>query len=186
VLGAGLGATIKKEQSEETRYSKLKVVLSYIENHGDVGTIDAPGSYFKGTLPMAWGPLGASEGDIVYFGGSTDRTVVGLGGSMSHIIGTHKGAEQAILMGSALPDLVSVLTSTPAIGRLLGRSADPASMALLGGVTALAEMKGPKQPVEFLAKTLLHGPVPERKRPAGENAPTYVVLGTPMYVALAG
>ncbi len=33
------------------------VVVNYIENNMDVGTIDQPKTYFKGSLPMSWGPL---------------------------------------------------------------------------------------------------------------------------------
>lgn len=54
-LGAGLGATIKQIQSEETRYSKLRLVVEYVEKHLDVGWIDGPETYFKGSLPMSWG-----------------------------------------------------------------------------------------------------------------------------------
>src|SRR2546430_8272052 len=40
LVAAEVGATIKSASSEETRYSKLKIVAKYIEEHENVGTID--------------------------------------------------------------------------------------------------------------------------------------------------
>src|SRR5436309_3024639 len=57
LLGAEANIVAKNDQSNETRYSKVKIVTEYIEKHLDVGSIDAPSTYFKGTLPMAWGTL---------------------------------------------------------------------------------------------------------------------------------
>src|SRR5258708_35843682 len=46
-LGAGLSATFKQKQPEETRYSKLRIVVEYIEKYLSIGWVDAPGTYFK-------------------------------------------------------------------------------------------------------------------------------------------
>src|SRR6266496_4413294 len=88
LLGAELTAGIKGTQSEETRYSKVRIVSKYIEEHLHLGTVDSPDAYFKGTLPMKWGLLpgdnfytNASETGVVYFGGFSDQTIVGLGGT---------------------------------------------------------------------------------------------------------
>jgi uncharacterized protein DUF7019 len=83
-LGAGVGATIKPTSAEETRISKLRLVAKYLEEQQHVGWIDAPGTYFKGSLPMDWGVAvdrEAAKSDppyAVYFIGKTNRTVVGL------------------------------------------------------------------------------------------------------------
>jgi len=47
-------------------------------------------------------------------------------------------------------------------------------------------MKNPKQELEFLAKTLLQGSLPDDPyiRNQFKNLPSYVVLGTPIYVAI--
>ena len=87
-LGINLGIfslTAKgKGNQEETCYEKLMVVVNYIENNMDVGTIDQPKTYFKGSLPMRWEPLwrdGHEEGkNLIYFGAETAETIVGLGG----------------------------------------------------------------------------------------------------------
>ena len=71
--GVGIGATFKKEQAQETRFSKLKIVIQYLEKFmsEEIGWVDAPGVYFKGTLPMFWGRLPKRENtEAVYFGGS--------------------------------------------------------------------------------------------------------------------
>lgn len=48
-------------------------------------------------------------------------------------------------------------------------------------------MKNPKQELEFLAKNLLQGRLPDDPyiRNQFKNLPSYVVLGTPIYVAIA-
>jgi len=51
ILGTGISATIKSTQSEETRFSKLKIVATYIEKHLDVGTIDSWFAHFTRQVP---------------------------------------------------------------------------------------------------------------------------------------
>src|SRR5260221_7756192 len=48
LLAAEFSANIRSNQNEETRYSKLRLVVRYIEKHLKVGAIDAPLAYFKG------------------------------------------------------------------------------------------------------------------------------------------
>src|SRR5450631_1264824 len=87
-------ATMSRE-SEETGaspYNKLAAVLDEIESSGEMGTIDEPGTYFKGPLNMKWGLFGdagrpTEEPPLVYFGGQTESTIFGLGGSTRHVIG---------------------------------------------------------------------------------------------------
>ncbi len=86
LLGAEISVAGKGNSSDDTRYSKVQIVSEYIEKHLDVGSIDAPSTYLKGKLSMGWGPtLG-----IAYFGGNTARTILGLGGSGHHIIGSNQ------------------------------------------------------------------------------------------------
>ena len=54
LLGAELSLGYKSIQAEETRYSKVGIVSEYLEKHFDVGTIDAPKTYFKGDLLMQY------------------------------------------------------------------------------------------------------------------------------------
>jgi hypothetical protein len=48
--------------SDASRYSKLKVVTKYIEENEKVGSVGSPRAYFKGVLPMRWGPYGGNYG----------------------------------------------------------------------------------------------------------------------------
>src|SRR6266852_4520283 len=66
------GAAVKRNLPVETRYSRLQVVVKYLEKHqsSDIGTIDAPKAYFKGVLPMHWRlipPPPRDQAKVVYW-----------------------------------------------------------------------------------------------------------------------
>src|SRR5947209_11465862 len=82
LLGAEVNIGAKSNSPDETHYAKVKIVSEYIEKHLDVGSIDAPSTYFKGKLSMKQGTL---LNQAAYFGGETERTVIGLCGSMKHV-----------------------------------------------------------------------------------------------------
>ena len=81
-----VSVSLKDAPTEETRYSKLAVVRDYVRHDLAVGTVDEPEEYFEGSLDMRWGEYLHQVG-MVYFGGYTDRTVLGLGGSMAYVVG---------------------------------------------------------------------------------------------------
>src|SRR5215472_3130088 len=76
LLGAGVGAALSQKQQEESRYSKLKLVLKYLEDQQAIGWLDAPKAYFQGTLAMRWGLFPEKEKPdpygyhLAFFGGS--------------------------------------------------------------------------------------------------------------------
>ena len=88
---------LKDSQSnQKTRYDKLNVIIKHIEKQYGVGTVDSPKEYFKGVLPMRWGPYGfvppGESNNFIYFGGkTTSGTILGLGGSIHHLIGEQRG-----------------------------------------------------------------------------------------------
>src|SRR5919202_560301 len=41
----------------DNRFARLETVVQYLERFGDLGTVDQPGQFFRGLLPMRWGPL---------------------------------------------------------------------------------------------------------------------------------
>jgi hypothetical protein len=169
--------SIKDAPTEETRYSKLAIVREYITDSVPIGTVDGPKEYFEGSLPMRWGPLLSGQHQaLIYFGARTDRTTLGLAGSMGHVIGaggasqTHEGSWG------------------PALHAALAREADGdgdhstdlgvSERAVRGGVVnATANQRGPAEQMEFLARRILHSVHPE-----GEYT---VLLGSPIYVAYA-
>ena len=48
--------------NEGDRYSRLRVVVGYIDQNFEVGTVDEPDSYFRGVHEMRWGPYGQVRG----------------------------------------------------------------------------------------------------------------------------
>jgi hypothetical protein len=184
ILGVGLKIAGKSNASEETRYAKVQIVSEYIEKHLDVGSIDAPSTYLKGTLPMQWGPLVMlkEETQVVFFTGrSTNGTVLGLGGSLNHVIGRSDASNRF----ESTSDLYSLLKTLETLDNSESSNYHEPNTNTekyaLNKVASLSRMdrimRRPKQQLEFLAKTLLQGHsfLPE----------DYVVLGTPIYVALA-
>jgi len=180
LLGAGFGATIKQNQSEETRYSKLKLVVKYIEKHLNVGWVDAPATYFKGSLPMGWGLLhGTTRYDpnpqpqapfAVYFGGSTERTAFGMVGSAHHLIGLRSDAPKSnIHLYYTTNEMLKALSED--------RSLPSEELNELGFLIPEANhtLGKPNQYLEFLAKTYLY---------KNGDQQSYL-LGSPIYVAFA-
>jgi hypothetical protein len=84
----------------ETRLSRVRIVSEFIRRPETVGTIDDPAAYFGGVLDMNWGPLDWDYRDrirsqVIWFGGQTDRAIVGLGSSSRHLLGGSKGSAPA-------------------------------------------------------------------------------------------
>lgn len=180
-----LSLTVKSRDSEETRYSKLSLVTKYLREHQDVGSVDVPGQYFEGSLPMVWGPIG--EGRGIYFGTITEHTILGLAGSPRHVIRPESAGSVPSEATSAAPDLYELLRSTSPTaveaapitlsGLVLGLDSEVTK----GIMRATTGSRGPVQRLEFLAKRVADGTTDlildyegDRKR---------VVLGTPVYVA---
>lgn len=180
VLG-GKRATESAAGGERTM--RLERVVRYLEDHGDLGSVDEPGQFFWGLLPLRWGPFPTDPTlSLVYFGGATERTVVGLGGSGSHVLGAPPPQPSAPIMPRSLtPSLLAGLATDPDIKALVDAVEDedghPDRAALAAVHQANAVMRGPTQNVEFVAKRLLHAPSPRLDG-------TAVLLGTPLYVAL--
>ncbi len=158
------------------RIARLERVVRHLEDHGDLGDVDEPGQYVHGVLPMQWGTL--SNADGVYFGGRSERTIVGLGGSTAHLLGAVAGEPPArtAITSSLLPVLIDQLTT------LADGDGAASHDHLATVVRAHATLRGPAQTVEFVAKRLLYGP-----HPYPELAPRddmTVLLASPLYVAL--
>jgi hypothetical protein len=177
-----LGAKRTIESGRGTdRIARLERVVRHLQDHGDLGSVDEPGQFFGGLLPMRWGQLpGRSDGSLAFFGGRTDRTVLGLGGSARHLIGS--AADAAGTGQSRLPALLDGLGASEMEDEYVLDTLDEldaADRAALATVRRAVDRKpGPAQNVEFVAKRLLHGPSPV----AGDDRS--VLLGSPVYVAL--
>lgn len=201
-----VSATLAPSRTDETRYSKTDLVVHYLERHAEVGSVDYPQQYFRGTLPMRWGQ---ATPRMVYFGGETARTVFGLGGSMRHVLGAREanGATSPDASvpdskietgyyygpGSGAPEIVS------ALDQLVAAVDEKSPLSKMGSteraiVITTQKMSGHKYALEFLAKRLISSSMDYRRRQeiarnfAGSNEfmlPQHVLLGTPIYVAQA-
>lgn len=180
--GAGLklfSARRTVQAPEPDHIARLERVLRHLEEEGRVGDVDEPGPFFRGRLPMRWGPLPGGGASTVYFAGRTARTILGLGGSGGHVLGP-AAPPPAQFAPSSLPALLAGLGAA-----LAGETGElPADDEHLGWVhTAGRLLRGPLQEVEFVARRLLAGPSPY---PEIDGRPDLrVLLGSPLYVALA-
>ncbi|GAA4616078.1 DUF7019 family protein [Saccharopolyspora hordei] len=177
------------DRAATDRFARLDRVVRHLQDFGDLGTVDEPGQFFGGVLPMRWAAMpGEADPSLVFLGGWSDRTVVGLGGSARHLLGAAPGTSQPS-SSSLAPTMLDQLGATSdledelvvdAVGDDLDRS-DRAALTTV--CRAVRDLRAPAQNVEFLAKRLLHGPCP-----GGDTGPCggrSVLLGSPVYVALA-
>jgi hypothetical protein len=166
--------TIESEKSADHRVQRLQIVLEYLRENHSIGTVEAPDEYIEDALNMKW----ASIDQAVFFGGKTDRTVVGLGGSVKHVVGA--GVGSAVMSASYANVLLRYLAEAGVKAR--SNAADPS----LGVVeSAVASLEGPNEPLRFFAEPLLTGPS-TRATPSAEESPRgRVLLATPLFVARA-
>ena len=157
------------------RTERLERVVRHLTDFGDLGSVDEPGQFFWGLLPLRWGPLVGADGlSLVYFGGRTERTVLGLGGARSHVFGAPPAAElEPPLSRSLLPSLLAGIVKVPSIAAAVTGEGDGEAFEAVHRATT--DLRGPAQNMEFIAKRLVHG-----ETAAGES----VLLGSPLYVAL--
>lgn len=177
------GKRVVEDTGEEGRGPRLERLVRFLEDQAELGTVDDPKRFFRGMLRLRWGPFPA-DANLVWFGGSSVRTVVGLGGSSHHVLGSPPPSETG-LSRSLTPSLLAGLGRDPQIQALVGmisaeedrpaRTGTPAAGQAVHRANEL--MPGPVQRVEFVAKRLLHVPGSPDAGPA-------VLLGTPLYVAL--
>jgi hypothetical protein len=179
-----LKVRLRETAVPDNRFTRLAAVENYIRRQFSVGTVDEPGPYFAGTMDLRWAQLGETDEDsVVYFGGMTDRTILGLGGSLRHLVG--RQCAGGTVWGSALPFMQAVLAKELGLPvelecREPGMTDDDVEQLALQGVSrATCELKGPAQRLEFLAKRLLPA------RGTEQDQKVQALLGTPIYVALA-
>lgn len=171
-----LGFSRKVTDSRSDRIVRLERVLRHLQDYGDIGAVDEPGQFFGGILPMRMSVLGP---ETVYFGGATEWTEVGLGGSPMHLEGPAISPPDAVQAGPgshAAGILNSLITE---IGEENGREGafddDEATSRAVRDFNR--SLRSPLQNVEILAKRLAHVPSPTDGQA--------VLLGSPLYVALA-
>lgn len=165
------------ERAGNDRMARLERVVRYLHDHGDLGSVDEPGQFFWGLLPMQWGRFpGAAS--LVFAGGRADRTIVGLGGSGRHLVGSVPNVGDEAQTWSQLPPMLDGLASDledELVVEAAEAPLDRADKTALATVSrAVGRLASPAQHLEFVAKRLLHG----------EYDGTRVLLGSPVYIAL--
>lgn len=202
-------ASVRPIEQNETRYSKLRLVTRYLEWHMPLGTVQEPGTYFRGRLPMRWGPLGSrsrshEQGPFTLFAFHEDRSFLALVGSSSYVTGGEKfresynGQSRFEQIGAGRPSSYNLVQVEKYIddsradleqyllqdGRLDqgGSAGPPPSDADPASVQLLEK-------VDYLVANF-RGPIQElefvavRLLSGALAGGAKVVLGTPLYVAL--
>lgn len=173
---ATVGTTLRQTQTEDTRYTKLQVLVEYLERAGEVGWIDAPKTYFKGSLLMDWGACYDYE-EAVYFRGRTDRTALGLIGSRHHLIGSNAlsiATRTPIVLYSPRAIIKALVSSSELAPSLPDEDFDKTVHQLL---RFIENETGAVQPLEFLAVNYRFW--------KKETDQFNFLIGSPLYVALA-
>jgi len=195
-----VGLSLKESPTDETRYSKLRVVLRYLEETGQVGPIGADSAYFRGELPMKWGLTPDAGATAVVFGGKADSRLIALRGSATHVIGYDRAMrgyqlasprfdsmpqsaspgfsnmQSRSAKGSLPPSRLSPSQSTQWASDSTEHMVDPSEseVVLVNARDTVEYMDGPSQLLTFTARVLLQGVVHDRQ----------VIVGTPICVAL--
>jgi hypothetical protein len=168
-------------QLGETIYSRLKVVIAYLERQGRIGSIDQPGDYFRELMPMRWGPFVRSS--VVWFACETDSTVVGLGGSKENIVGsvrdsvTFRSASVDVYLFEAIEHEIEQLGEKPPAAYLPLQHQADSLLSAVEDISGRSQFRVVGQNLEFVARRILWGE--SRKGTPHEH----VLLGTPLYVA---
>jgi hypothetical protein len=175
-----ISVTVKERESVESRFSKARIVVEQLQRDFDVGTVDNPRPYFEGSLQLRWGvyPDSRIGEPLVYFGGVTQQTILGLGGSARHLIGAvpMPPGSTFSLGGSALPSILTVISRADQTTETADDD-DKGDRAALGEVQAFTNgMTGPRQSLHFLAQRLLTGRATDQRYQS-------VLLGSPLFVA---
>jgi len=189
----------KADNPVPTRSAKLKIVERFIDSHHHVGTIHEPGNeYFRGQMDMKWGWL---QGLAVWFQGNDFEHgyCVALGGSRHHVLSGQANRDVDTSFEERT-SLVSIITLIHEAAQGI-KYEDPnseyphwAELICEDGLLGFADI--PKQRLDFLAIPLAEEQVQSRMRLwesmriplTEEQLPepnVHVVLGTPLYVALA-
>jgi hypothetical protein len=182
-LPLGVGGTIKLDPVKDTRISRLRLVVKSLEGKKEISGIDAPDIYFKGSLPMQWGLVYSGQeanGEPPYavqFSSRTDRTAVGMIGSLHHMIGNPPDASNMKPLWYTKHEILKTLASTTERPTSLNDEYLQNVVSELLSGTSIESLRQ-ERPLEFLAVNYYF------KRSKGPNELDFL-LGTPIYVAFA-
>jgi hypothetical protein len=171
--------TLKPEVRQRSRYARLEVVKKYLEENEKTGTLQDPGgTWFRGTTALAEARVGRDEKAVVLFAGRSRATLLGLTGSLRHVIGDVSGS---VGLGSQRYGVVDAYTSIRKLDRTRPfKGSAEVTRSLSNLVEEVRyDYEDSMQPCEFLAKVLTYRKVEGRRGRC-------FLLGTPLYVAEVG
>ncbi len=171
------------QQDEPSQHQKMQQIIERIKQEHTVGTVDQPAEYIHDTLPLFSVLIPSHPGfrrrpddpGLIYFGGGTQQTSLGLVGSPQHLIGFVPD-ETARISSSDLPRLVDYINKR--INEIVpGR---PPRYKGLGAIWhADTYNSDPRIQMEFFAYR-----VHDSEQPQGiPTKEKRVLLYTPIYVA---
>ena len=164
-----LSASRKTEVvSADDRIGRLEAVCEFIQQFGNVGTVEEPQEYLADVLDMTWETYGLKDGNerdrLVYFAGVSKRNVLGLAGSVIHLVGRPTPSRELLFTiggGSEFPYILRFLHEVLSGERhgnsfLYGNESPEQTWIEDTYRFSHRLMDGPKQRLEFLAKRLLN------------------------------
>ncbi len=167
-------------------HHKLASVIDTLEQEAKVGTLHSSKLYIRGTLPMCYWPHPAN-GDLVYFVGQRRNSVIWLGGSMHHC--TKPSIEHtADISENIMVLLVQLRQRIEAEQNKLQQldHSQPAAHILAQAYYDSIDPGKPRQSMEFVATCFYSDTITiQPDTPSGQPRQVRVLIGTPLYVALA-
>ncbi len=186
----------KPAGNEPPLTEQLDAVVAHLKKHQpiDIGTIDEPKKYIAGTLPMfthtlpqGFGVQPSDEPEFIYFGGSTDTTILGLAGPVGNVPGQIPAGDSMNNVSSAVPNLVQVLAKQYRIqtrliktGHVRGKNHDGLALTCLWYMENYNREGMQLRNYSFLATVRL-----DSQRIFGTMHGKRIILASPVYVALA-
>ena len=169
----------------------MQAVWVDLADEGLIGSFDEPEHFFYGQLVFYYGIFDMADPPVFFLVGSTDRTIVGLGGSKRHVRG-FRGREIPVADGAQAvvmePDVATLIyTASEGVSQVPTESptAAPEEDIRAIHVAALYEnwqfWKGKKMKFEILARRELLSSV----SPPNVESPKNVLIGSPIFVAQA-
>jgi hypothetical protein len=156
-------------ESEDTRISKLETVVNFIQECGNLGTIEEPDEYVEDVSRMQFVRLRGAA----YFSGQQLGTTIGMGGSEHHLIGNAIGDGRGLSNSHANALLRLLEDETKDV------KSDVSSMQAI--VRFHKRLQGLEENFRFMAKRLAFEDVKYVGREGEEHE--RALLLSPLYVA---
>lgn len=167
-------------QDKENRILRLKAIVRFLEKQNKVGNVDDPNEYIQDVIPMTW-KIHPTHPNAVCFYGKTEKSIIGLGGSLKHVIDQKKietdssGMSWNITFQKKLWDELNF--NEPISSFFKNEEVGSSSFDAIYFARYEEETPNLEHKLEFFAKRLAY-----RRQNSKEKA---IIMASPLYVALA-